>query len=92
MDAIATWIALDAPTGREQLATDIIRRELAGWARDRSGNLILRRGSGSPRRVVACPLDQGSYVVSAITPSGYLRMHGAGNARICCGIISRRPA
>ena len=57
------------------------RRELSGWSRDRSGNLVLRRGSGSPRRVVACPLDQGSYVVSAITPSGYLRMHGAGNPR-----------
>ena len=81
VDAIATWIALDAPTGREQHATDIIRRELPGWTRDRTGNLVMRRGSGSPRRVVACPLDQGSYVVSAITPSGYLRMHGAGNPR-----------
>jgi putative aminopeptidase FrvX len=81
VDAIATWIALDAPTGREHFATDVIRRELAGWSRDRSGNLIIRRGTGSPRRVVACPLDQASYVVSAITPSGYLRLHGAGNAR-----------
>lgn len=81
VDAISTWIALDAPTGREQLATDIIRRELTGWSRDRTGNLILRRGSGSPRRVVACPLDQASYVVSAITPTGYLRLHGAGNPR-----------
>ena len=81
VDAIATWIALDVPTGREQDATDIIRRELPGWTRDRSGNLVMRRGSGTPRRVVACPLDQGSYVVSAITPNGYLRMHGAGNPR-----------
>ncbi len=81
VDAIATWIALDAPTGREQHATDIIGRELTGWTRDRMGNLISRRGSGSPRRVVACPLDQAAYVVSAITPSGYLRLHGAGNAR-----------
>src|SRR5687768_16556049 len=81
VDAIATWIALDAPTGREQHATDIIRRELTGWSRDRMGNLILRRGSGSPRRVVACPLDQASYVVSAVTPTGYLRLHGAGNPR-----------
>jgi putative aminopeptidase FrvX len=81
VDAIATWIALDAPTGREQHATDIIQRELTGWTRDGTGNLIMRRGSGSPRRVVACPLDQASYVVSAITPNGYLRLHGAGNAR-----------
>ena len=81
VDAIASWIALDAPVGHEQLATDIIRRELTGWSRDRMGNLIMRRGTGSPRRVVACPLDQGAYVVSAITPSGYLRMHGSGNPR-----------
>jgi putative aminopeptidase len=81
VDAIATWIAIDAPTGREHYATDIIRRELQGWTRDRVGNLVMRRGSGNPRRVVACPLDQASYVVSAITPNGYLRLHGAGNAR-----------
>jgi putative aminopeptidase FrvX len=81
VDAVATWIALDAPTGREHHATDIIRRDVAGWTRDRTGNLVVRRGSGSPRRVVACPLDQASYVVSAITPNGYMRLHGAGNAR-----------
>jgi putative aminopeptidase FrvX len=81
VDAIATWIALDAPTGREHYATDVIRRELQGWTRDAMGNLTMRRGSGSPRRVVACPLDQASYVVSAILPNGYLRVHGAGNAR-----------
>jgi putative aminopeptidase FrvX len=81
VDAVATWIALDAPTGREHHATDVILRELTGWTRDRVGNLIARRGTGSPRRVVACPLDQASYVVSAITPNGYLRLHGAGNAR-----------
>ena len=81
VDAIATWIALDAPVGHEQLATDIIRRELPGWTRDRMGNLVMRRGTGSPRRVVACPLDQGAYVVSAITPNGYLRLHGSGNPR-----------
>ena len=81
VDAIATWIALDAPVGHEELATDIIRRELPGWSRDRMGNLLMRRGTGAPRRVVACPLDQGAYVVSAITPSGYLRLHGSGNPR-----------
>ncbi len=81
VDAIATWIALDAPVGHEQLATDIIRRELPGWSRDRTGNLLMRRGTGTPRRVVACALDQGAYVVSAITPSGYLRLHGSGNPR-----------
>lgn len=81
VDAIATWIALDAPVGHEELATDIIRRELPGWSRDRMGNLIMRRGTGTPRRVVACALDQGAYVVSGITPSGYLRLHGSGNPR-----------
>lgn len=69
-DALTTWIALDPPTGREYFATDLLRRELAGWTRDPLGSLVLRRGSGSPRRVVACALDQPSNAGSAFTRSG----------------------
>ncbi len=38
------------------------------------GNLIARKGSGTPRRVVACGLDDGGYVISEITDSGYARL------------------
>ena len=52
--ALAGWIGLDAPPGWEHLATDVLLKEMPGWKRDALGNLILRKGSGSPRRVVAC--------------------------------------
>lgn len=73
--ALESWIALDAAPGREQAATAIIERAVPGWQRDALGNLVMRRGSGSPRRIVACALDEPAFVVSEFTPDGYLRLH-----------------
>lgn len=75
LPALESWIALDAAPGREQNATAIIERAIPGWQRDALGNLVMRRGSGSPRRVVACALDEPAFVVSDVTPDGYLRLH-----------------
>jgi len=36
----------------------------------RLGNLFLRKGSGTPRRVVACALDRPGFAVSEITDAG----------------------
>ncbi|HET7584716.1 MAG TPA: M20/M25/M40 family metallo-hydrolase [Gemmatimonadaceae bacterium] len=80
-DLVAWWIALDAPTGRETIATDVIRRAQPGWTRDSLGNLVMHRGSGSPRRVVACALDRAPFMVSAITDDGYLRLQMAARVR-----------
>ena len=80
-DAVAQWIALAAPPGVERAATDIISASIPGWTRDRLGNLIIRRGSGSPRRVIACGLDESAYVVSEITADGYVRLQSSGRAR-----------
>src|SRR5580704_12793967 len=80
-DAVASWIALRAPTGRETDATDAIAHAQSGWTRDASGNLIARRGSGAPRRVVACGLDDAGYVVSDITDAGYIRLEAATRTR-----------
>ena len=81
-----TWINLDAPPGREALATDEIQQALKGWKRDNLGNLILRKGSGSPRRVVACALDRPGFAVTEITDNGYLRLRETGAVRHprCC--------
>lgn len=78
---LLSWISLDAPPGREYLATDAIMQSLSGWKRDNSGNLILRKGSGSPRRVVACALDRPGFAVTEITDEGYLRVREAGAGR-----------
>src|ERR1051326_1958868 len=79
--ALRSWIALDAPPGWEHLVTDVIRKSMPGWQRDALGNLILRKGSGSPRRVVACGLDRPGFAVTEITDDGYLRLREAGAGR-----------
>ena len=78
---LVNWIDLDAPPGREYLATDVIKRSMPGWKRDQLGNLMLRKGSGSPRRVVACALDRPGFAVTEITDDGYLRLREAGAGR-----------
>src|SRR5678816_4032153 len=80
-EALRSWIALDAPPGWEHLATDPIMQAMPGWKRDVLGNLILRKGSGSPRRVVACGLDRPGFAVTEITDDGYLRLREAGAGR-----------
>ena len=80
--ALRSWIAVDAPPGWEQLATDRILQAMPGWQRDALGNLILKQGSGSPRRVVACALDRPGFAVTEITDAGYLRMREAGGVRM----------
>ena len=79
--ALRSWIALDAPPGWEHLATEQILKASPGWRRDALGNLILRQGSGSPRRVVACGLDRAGFAVTEIMDTGYLRLREAGSAR-----------
>ena len=77
----SAWIALDAPPGSEHLATDVIMHSMPGWKRDALGNLILRKGSGSPRRVVACWIDRPAFAVTEITDEGYLRLRELGASR-----------
>jgi putative aminopeptidase FrvX len=79
--ALATWIALPATPGYEDQATSRIVSATRGFTRDAQGNLVRRLGSGSPRRVLACAIDEVGYAVSEITDDGYLRVHAAGNGR-----------
>jgi putative aminopeptidase FrvX len=79
--ALQSWIALEAPPGWEHLATDVLLKELPGWKRDALGNLVLRKGSGSPRRVVACGIDRPGLAVTQITDDGFLRLREAGGVR-----------
>ena len=79
--ALRSWIALDGPPGWEHLATAPIVAAMPGWRRDALGNLMLRQGSGSPRRVVACALDRPGFAVTEINDAGYLRLREAGAVR-----------
>ena len=79
--ALTTWIALPATPVYEDQATSRIVSATRGFTRDAQGNLVRRLGSGSPRRVLACGIDEVGYAVSEITEDGYLRVHAAGNGR-----------
>lgn len=81
LNILAGWIALDAPPGWEELASPALSSALSGWERDPAGNWVLRKGSGSPRRVVAAGLDVMGYVVSHIRNDGWLRVQVAGSGR-----------
>ncbi|HEY8176731.1 MAG TPA: M20/M25/M40 family metallo-hydrolase [Gemmatimonadaceae bacterium] len=76
---VQSWIALRVSPGREAHAMLRIREQLSEWRPGPLGSLALTRGEGSPHRVVACGLDETSYVVSNITDDGYLRVHVAGS-------------
>jgi len=75
---LVSWQEFSAPTGQEESAVRVLAQSLAGWERDASGNLMARRGRGSPRRVIACALDRPGFAVTQITDDGYLRLHRVG--------------
>lgn len=79
--ALTTWIAVPATPGYEDQATSRIQSAARGFTRDALGNLVKRTGSGRPRRVLACGIDEVGYAVSEITEEGYLRVHPSGNGR-----------
>lgn len=79
--ALTTWIALPAAPGNEDQATSRILAATRGFTRDAQGNLVRRVGSGSPRRVLACGIDEVAFAVSEITEEGFLRVHPAGSSR-----------
>jgi putative aminopeptidase FrvX len=66
--------AMTAVTGYEQAMADTLLTLLPGASRDRAGNVVLALGSGAPKRLAACPLDETGYVVGRVRPDGYLTL------------------
>src|ERR671937_163843 len=65
---------MTAVTGYEQAMVDTLLILLPGSRRDRAGNAVLALGSGEPRRLAACPLDETGFVVGRIRPDGWLTL------------------
>lgn len=79
--ALAERLAgMSAVTGYEQPMVDSLLRLLPGARRDRAGNAIIILGSGEPRRLFACPLDEPGYVVGGIRDDGWLTLRRVGPA------------
>ena len=67
---------IPAVSGYEQPLIEEIRSELHGLSprTDNLGNLWVSFGSGSPHRLLVTSVDEPGYVVSEITPDGFLRV------------------
>ncbi|HET9707353.1 MAG TPA: M20/M25/M40 family metallo-hydrolase, partial [Gemmatimonadales bacterium] len=82
LPALATRLAtMTAVSGYESAIADSVQRLLPGATRDRLGNVILTLGTGEPRRLLSCGLDEPGYVVGNITDDGYLRLRREGTGR-----------
>jgi putative aminopeptidase len=67
---------IPAVSGYEQPLIEEIRGPLRSLSprTDNLGNLWVTFGSGSPHRLLVTPVDEPGYVVSEITPDGFLRV------------------
>lgn len=72
------FAAFTTVSGYEQAVTDSLLTLFPGAARDRLGDVSITVGSGSPKRLVSCPLDEAGYVVGGITSEGYLTLRREG--------------
>lgn len=70
----ARLAGMTAVTGYEQAMVDTLLKLLPGAERDRAGNAVLVLGSGTPRRLAACPLDETGFAVGAVRPDGWLTL------------------
>lgn len=68
-------------SGFERAVTDSLLALFPAATRDRLGDVSVTLGSGSPRRLVSCPLDEAGYVVGGITTEGYLTLRREGRAQ-----------
>ncbi len=71
-----TLVSIPAVSGYEQELAGRIREDLKALSpkTDNLGNVYVTLGSGAPHRLLVAPMDEPGYVVSAITPDGYLRV------------------
>ncbi|HSM85792.1 MAG TPA: M20/M25/M40 family metallo-hydrolase [Candidatus Limnocylindrales bacterium] len=61
---------------------------------DNQGNVTITIGSGAPHRLIAAPLDEPGFVVSGITPEGYLtlqRLPQGGNLPLFNELYAAEP-
>jgi len=70
------FVETPSVSGYENELTEKIRAKLASFHPrvDNLGDVIVTIGSGAPRRLIVTPIDEPGFVVSGITPEGYLRL------------------
>ena len=75
-DPLEQLVSTPAVSGYENQLAEKIRVQLKRLqpTTDNLGDVIVTIGSGAPHRLIAAPIDEPGFVVSDITPDGYLRV------------------
>ncbi|HKD81365.1 MAG TPA: M20/M25/M40 family metallo-hydrolase [Candidatus Angelobacter sp.] len=79
-DALRKLVETPAVAGYEQSLSKMIAAELKAMPQrynvriDNLSNVTVTVGSGTPKRLIAAPIDEPGFVVSGITPEGYLTL------------------
>jgi putative aminopeptidase len=70
------FVETPSVSGYESELTEKIRAKVAAFhpVVDNLGDVIVTVGSGAPHRLIVTPIDEPGFVVSGITPDGYLRL------------------
>ena len=70
------FVETPSVSGYEDQLSEKIRAKLAAFhpVVDNLGDVIVTIGSGAPHRLIVTPIDEPGFVVSGITPDGYLRL------------------
>lgn len=76
------FAAFTTVSGFEWAVGDSLLTLFPGATRDRLGNVTVTLGSGAPRRLVACPMDETGYAVGGITSDGFLTLHRDGRPSV----------
>ena len=73
---IENFASTPAVSGYEQELAKSIKAVLRDFTpkTDNLGNVYVTVGTGKPHRLIVAPMDEPGYVVSEITPDGYLRV------------------
>jgi putative aminopeptidase len=98
--ALAELVQTPAVSGYEQSVSKIITARLQGMPQhynpvtDNLSNVTVTIGSGSPKRLLVAPIDEPGFVVSGITPDGYLtlqRLPQGGNLPLFNELYAAQP-
>jgi putative aminopeptidase len=73
---VSDWSSFPAAPGYEAPLMDNLKSRFKDFSPtiDNVGNLIVTVGAGEPHRLIATAVDHPGYVVSGITPDGFLRV------------------
>src|ERR1700733_5074708 len=90
------FVEMPALPGYEQELAREIARKLKAFSPkvDAQSNLTVTIGTGSPHRLIVTPIDEPGFVISGVTPEGYLmlqRLPQGGNLPLFNELYSAQP-